>query len=224
VKKQTLVILILILFVTIFKINNANAVSCQEIKLKEVFFEEYYEDFLWKKTDGVREIKWSMPDNYINKEKVIRQFSEIEKQWVRESFKSIDDVLDSFKFIENNNNPDIVIGYTALKNSSGWWTVEGVKPYRERGYIQLRYDIDWWFGYKDRFIQTVQQELGNIMGAGDIKPSDKIISIFEDPAEKPYGNIPLLDFDKQVLKQLYKEDYCPKPRFDYPQTYLIVGI
>jgi predicted Zn-dependent protease len=202
-------------------INRVDAYDCNKVNFKEVFFEDYFENSLWQKTNSIRQIRWSMSSNYVYGQKVSKSFSETEKEWVRLAFNSIDNALESFAFIENNTNPDIVIGYTNLKNYAGYWTAEQSGLYRERGYIQLNPNIGWWFDYKEKFIHTVQHELGNVLGVGDIKPSNNIISVFEDPSQKPYGLIPMSDFDIKLLKQLYGEDLCVSRRTDYPQTYLI---
>ena len=219
-KKYIIALIILCSTLIYTTSNKVDASDCGAVNFKQTFFEEYSENSLWQKTDGVRQIRWTVSSKYINNKNISKDMTDKEKEWTRDAIKSIDDALDSFAFVENNANPDIVIGYTDVKIYSGYWTAEILK-YRQRGYIELNPSIGWWFNSRSKFIHTIQHELGNLLGAGDIKPSDNIISIFEDPAQKPYGVLPIPEFDRKLLKQLYGEDICKSIYRDYVQNYPI---
>lgn len=198
---------------------SASASTCANFNLKKLFFEDYYENSLWQTTNETRQIRWSFAKDYIYNHKITKQMTEEEKSWTREAFNSIDAALNSFEFVETSHSPDIVIGYTELVNVAGFWSTSVSGQHRVFGSIRLRDNLDWWFKDRKQFIKVVQHELGNLMGAGDIRKSDKIDSIFEDPIEGPFKDIELSDFDVKLLKQLYKERICFS--VDYTKSYIV---
>jgi hypothetical protein len=62
---------------------------------------------------------------------------------------------------------------------------------------------------KSQFIHAVQHELGNVLGLGDIKPTNDFASTQEDSWQPPYGPVPLSDYDTGMIRQLYGESTCP---------------
>lgn len=125
--------------------------------------------------------------------------------------------MDTVKFTEisQSSQAEIVIGYVALTSAAsqpgdfGYWSAWWNNNWRNRATIKLKDSKTSWFGVKNQFIHAVQHELGNVLGLGDIKPTNEITSTQEDRWQPPYGPLPLCDYDTGMIRQLYKESTCP---------------
>lgn len=190
---------------------NSNADQTKEIcpnyNLSSLFYEDYYPGTRWAN----KEITWSYNSPDIYGKQISRKVSDTEAEWIRQGIKSWDDALDtvSFKEILTYQDAEIKIGLTALESQfSGYWHSFWQNNIRHIGYIQIN-SLDNKITTEDRFIHTVQHEVGNVLGLGDMHRSGDINSVLEDPFEFPFGNKTLSDFDTGLIRQLYGESTCP---------------
>lgn len=195
----------------------ARAEVCPTYDFKSIFYDDYYPGTIWDNRSGSRNIVWSANASVIHDESVVRAFSAQELEWIRSAFKSWDDALDSVQFTESptNTQAEIVIGFvnmTSIPNAAGvqgywnaWWT----NNWRNRATIKLKATDTAWFSVRNQFIHAVQHELGNVLGLGDIVPTADFSSVQEDSWQRPFGEIPLSNFDIGLVRQLYGESTCP---------------
>ena len=180
---------------------------CLTYNLSSLFYDDYFPGTKWQN----KEISWSINSPVIYNKNISRSLSDTEVVLVRQAIKSWDDALDtvSFKEISDYQNAEINIGLTDLSNSfSGYWNALWQNNIRYKAYIQIN-ALDQKIVNEDRFIHTVQHEVGNVLGLGDIERSGDINSVLEDPFEFPFGNKTLSDFDTGLIRQLYGESTCP---------------
>jgi hypothetical protein len=141
---------------------------------------------------------------------VVRPFTDSEIDSIRTGINSWDDALDSISFKETANyqNSDIQIGLINLsRHLAGYWYSNwDSNLVRYKGYIKVNPNSI--FLNKEGLVHTIQHEFGNILGLGDIKPNEKIVSVMEDPFQDFYGNPVLGDFDITIIRQLYGESTC----------------
>ncbi len=165
----------------------------------------------------IRNITWSANASVIHDESVTRSFTSEELEWIRSAFQSWDDALDSLKFTEipQSAQAEIIIGYVALTSAAnqpgatGYWNAWWNNNWRNRATIKLKVSNTGWFSVKNQFVHAVQHELGNVLGLGDILPTNDFASTQEDSWQPPYGPIPLSDYDTGMIRQLYGESTCP---------------
>ena len=215
--RARIVLLVLVLLNILFPQQLVRAEVCPVYNFQSVFFEEYYPGTKWDNRSGNRSITWSANASVIHDESVTRSFTVEELEWIRSAFQSWDDALDSVKFTETPQSAqaEIVIGYVALTSAAnqpgatGYWNAWWNNNWRNRATIKLKVSNTSWFSVKNQFIHAVQHELGNVLGLGDILPTNDFASTQEDSWQPPYGPIPLSDFDIGLIRQLYGESTCP---------------
>jgi hypothetical protein len=215
--RARIVLLVLVLLNILFPQQLVSAEVCPVYNFQSVFFEEYYPGTKWDNRSGNRSITWSANASVIHDESVTRSFTLEELEWIRSAFQSWDDALDSVKFTETPQSAqaEIVIGYVALTSAAnqpgatGYWNAWWNNNWRNRATIKLKVSNTSWFSVKNQFIHAVQHELGNVLGLGDILPTNDFASTQEDSWQPPYGPIPLSDFDIGLIRQLYGESTCP---------------
>jgi len=189
---------------------------CPTFDFKHLFYADYKTGTHWDNSGGNLVITWSAKPQTVFDENVVREFSDQELQWVREAFISYDSVLStvSFEEVTPEDLPEIVIGFVELSTSPkqvgavGYWNSWSKDGSRVRGSIKLKSDKAEWFSNEHRFIHSVQHELGNTLGLGDIEPTPKFSSVLEDPWQPPYGSTRLSGTDRALLRQLYGESTC----------------
>ena len=216
-RKATGVILFALVCINLLvPIQQAQAEVCPVYNFQSLFFEEYY-GTKWDNRNGIRNITWSANASVIHDESVTRSFTLEELDWIRNAFQSWDDALDSVKFTETPQSAqaEIVIGYVTLisaanqPGATGYWNAWWNDNWRNRATIKLKVGNTSWFSVKSQFIHAVQHELGNVLGLGDIKPTNEFASTQEDSWQPPYGPVPLNDYDTGMIRQLYGESTCP---------------
>ena len=216
-RKATGVILFALVCINLLvPIQQAQAEVCPVYNFQSLFFEEYY-GTKWDNRNGIRNITWSANASVIHDESVTRSFTLEELDWIRNAFQSWDDALDSVKFTEppQSAQAEIVIGYVTLisaanqPGATGYWNAWWNDNWRNRATIKLKVGNTSWFSVKSQFIHAVQHELGNVLGLGDIKPTNEFASTQEDSWQPPYGPVPLNDYDTGMIRQLYGESTCP---------------
>ena len=222
-RKATGVILFALVCINLLvPIQQAQAEVCPVYNFQSLFFEEYY-GTKWDNRNGIRNITWSANASVIHDESVTRSFTLEELEWIRSAFQSWDEALDSVKFseISQSTQAEIVIGYVALTSAvnqpgaTGYWNAWWNNNWRYRATIKLKVSNTSWFSVKSQFIHAVQHELGNVLGLGDILPTNEFTSTQEDSWQPPFGPIPLSDYDTGMIRQLYGESTCPST---FPNT------
>jgi len=216
-KVTGVILLALVCINTFIPQQQARAEVCPVYNFQSVFFEDYYPGTKWDNRSGNKSITWSANASVIHDESITRSFTPEELEWIRSAFQSWDDALDSVKFIETPQSaqPEIVIGYVALTSAAnqpgatGYWNAWWNNNWRYRATIKLKDGATSWFSVKNQFIHLVQHELGNVLGLGDIRPTNDFASTQEDYLQPPYGPIPLSDYDTGMIRQLYGESTCP---------------
>ena len=198
--------------------NSAQAIvkKCPIYDLKQIFIADFATGSKWDNSSGDLQITWGANSNTIYDETVARVFTELEISWIRTAFRSWDNALEtlSFREVAPAENPQIVIGFVDLKPSEvqldamGFWNTWVSNGNRYRATIKLKVDESKWFSNKSHFIHTVQHELGNTLGLGDLAPSKSVVSVLEDPWQPPYGKSALSTTDVAMIRQLYGERSC----------------
>jgi hypothetical protein len=193
---------------------NAVAEECPKRDFSSLFFEEYFGDIKWDNKTATKEITWSSEVTSIEGEPIARQFTPAESEWLQASFDSWDMALETinFKRVIEAQGANVIVGMVPI-NNNGFWTVEQRGNYRTSGSIKLS-TISPFLSTRNGFIEAAQSEIGNLLGLGDILESADIDSVMKDPDTAPYGNIPLSDFDIELIRQLYGESTC---KSDWPQ-------
>jgi len=186
---------------------------CKKVNFSQLFYADYKTGTRWDNSKSELAISWSAQSLLINDEALARPFSEVELDWIRIAFKSWDDALGSLTFVEvePTASPQITIGYvdlvpqTAQPNAFGYWNSWSIDGIRSRATIKLKSAKVDWFSRKHQFIHTAQHEIGNVLGLGDISPTESIVSVLEDPWQPPYGRTTLSPTDVAIAKQFYGE-------------------
>jgi len=192
--------------------------TCKPFNLTKLFYADYSTGSHWNNTGLKNQITWSAQSPVINEETTNKAFTDQELTWIRTAFNSWDRALNSIDFLEVGPTaaPQITIGYVDLTpskiqpNAFGFWTAWVSDSKRNRASIKLKSSKSEWFSNSEQFIHTVQHELGNVLGLGDIAPTPKFASVLEDPWQPPYGNSKLGATDISLIRQLYGEATCPK--------------
>jgi hypothetical protein len=219
VKKSSsqIILVILVCLSLTFPQQQATGEVCPAYDFQSLFFEDYYPGKKWDNRSGNKNITWSARALMINDEPVTRSFTPEELTWIRSAFQSWDDALDTLKFSEMSQSAqaEVVIGYVALTSAdnqpgaNGYWDAWWKGNWRYRATIKIKASNSDFLRVKDQFIHTVQHELGNVLGLGDIVPSSEFTSTQEDGLQPPFGAIPLSQFDTGMIRQLYGESTCP---------------
>lgn len=186
---------------------------CKKFNFSQLFYADYKSGTHWDNSNGGATIGWSTQSLLINDEALARPFSEVERDWLRIAFKSWDDALDSLAFVEvePSASPQITIGYVDLTpqrsqlDAFGYWNSWSLEGIRTRATIKLKSSKMEWFSHKRQFIHTAQHEIGNVLGLGDISPTESFDSVLEDPWQPPYGRTALSSTDIAIAKQFYGE-------------------
>jgi hypothetical protein len=190
--------------------------KCTIYDFKRIFIADFATGSKWDNSSGDLQITWSANSSTIYDETVADAFTELEISWIRTAFRSWDNALEtvSFREVAPAERPQIVIGFVDLKPSEvqldamGFWNAWVSNGNRYRATIKLKVDKTKWFSNKSHFIHTVQHELGNTLGLGDLAPSKSVVSVLEDPWQPPYGKSALSTTDVAMIRQLYGETSC----------------
>jgi hypothetical protein len=191
----------------------AQAETCPQYNLQSLFFEEYYGEIKWDNSNAPRTLTWNVDAQVVGGIQVTRFFSAQEIEWLKLSFNSYDEVLDTidFQYINDASNADIQVGVVPNRGNgaldNGYWKVQEVGNFRASGSIQFVATSPF-LESKNGFIETVQSEIGNLLGLGDIRESVDVDSVLKDPDTAPFGSLPLSDYDIDLMRQFYGESTC----------------
>lgn len=200
---------VLALLMTVIAINPGYG-DCNRYDLDSLFFEEY-DGSHWDNSYGNIKIVWSANAPTVDGESVTRQMTKSQLEWTRTAFKSWDDALVSVSFVESRTYrvADVIVGITQLNDSllAQWsaWDSKDINGIRSEASIRINSSKKKWFSSKAQFIHVVQQEIGNVLGLGDIRPNSSFVSVMEDPPQNPVGNSYIGEFDTGLVRQLYRE-------------------
>jgi len=217
--KSRIALLICVLIAPLFSALSSSSATaaptqqCKSFNFTKLFYADYSTGSHWDNSGGKTAITWSAQTPIINDEPSNRAFTDLELTWIRSAFNSWDVALNSIEFLEVEPaaQPQITIGYVDLTpskiqpNAFGFWTAWVTDLKRQKATIKLKSSKAEWFSNSQKFIHTVQHELGNVLGLGDIKPSPKFASVLEDPWQPPYGHSKLGATDIAMIRQLYGE-------------------
>ena len=179
--------------------------------LADVFYDDFY-GVKWETPVGsFREITWSIEDKqlmlpngeYIESTASLSEYAST----IQEAFFIWDNAIDRISFIEshNGNSADITLSATTLDvdGSLGEWNYAyDASKHITKAIIRLNseeLDGEW-------LATTVMHEIGNILGLGDIQPSDAIKSVQEDPFVDKFEGRELWQDDKSLLELIYQND------------------
>lgn len=202
----------------IYSSATANTQACSTFDFKQIFFADYGTGSKWDNSNENLLITWSARSARIYDENTVRPFTDNEIEWIRTAIRSWDNALAtvSFREVNSQDSPQITIGFVELKpsevqlNAMGFWNTWVESGVRYHATIKLKSSEVRWFSIKSQFIQTVQHELGNTLGLGDLRPSTAFVSVLEDPWQPPYGKSNLSSTDVAMIRQLYGESTCTK--------------
>lgn len=207
------VILGIILMAALLSPTQARADVCPTFDLNNLFFEEYFPNNRWSSAGTTRTITWTTAATtfpVLNKP-VTAKFSTNEEQWLQETFNSQDEILDSVIFKKvSTADADITVGYGEVDEGAlAWWNAwwDTSTQIRYKATIRVSTKYNYLFLNRLYFVQTMQHELRNVLGMGDIRASSKIDSIQEDPY-RPRTSTVVLDDDFVMLRQHYGESTC----------------
>lgn len=215
--KKILCFILLVSFAYVPATASADEIKevCPSYNFSSIFYDDYYPGTKWSAN---KEITWSNNSPKINNKTISRKFSDIELNLTREAIKSWDDALEtiSFKEVLNYESADLNIGFVDLEESrlAGYWWSYWTNNMRYNASIQMN-SINDFNKDENQFRHVMQQEVGNVLGLGDMHKDENINSVFEDPLEPPYGNKILSDFDIGMVRQLYGESTCPSTFFSH---------
>lgn len=218
VRRISLALVLGIVFMNLFALTPANAIveKCPTFNFKHLFNADYTTGSHWDNSEGDLQIRWSLGSTFINDEKTLRPFTETEIGWIRAAFNSWDESLNSVSFIEVDPTqaPQISIGFVELlpspiqPNAIAFWSAWTTNLIRYRASIKLKASKTRWYSDQSQFIHTLQHEIGNVLGLGDIAPDLAMISVMEDPWQPPYGRLHLGKTDVEMIRQMYSESSC----------------
>jgi hypothetical protein len=196
------------------KPTSVKAEECTKQDFVSLFYDDYYPGTSWTRGGVQKTIKWTTSVSEIAGDTVSRAMTSNEMIWLREAIQSWDVATSSISFEESSDGSgELTIGWVPLQKLppgtdaywNAWWNNGGT---RIRATIKFG-DGESFLNDKNGFIHAARHEIGNVLGLGDIRPSDKFFSVMEDPWQPPYGNPLLDDFDYGLVRQLYGESTCP---------------
>jgi len=177
------------------------------INLDSIFYEDYL-GVKWETRPGeIRQLTWSIKDyGEWDTDLTALQIAKIKK-----AFGIWDYAIEGIDFAEldyNDRSADITISSFPVDGPSlnfAFWGCD----YDENMHINyaiIVFDSDDFDGNdlnNEYFLLTAMHEIGNILGLGDLAPSDEYRSVQEDPFPEQFTGYELWDFDKRMIDILY---------------------
>jgi hypothetical protein len=207
--------LVIALTLSIFSTTQASSnETCETFDLGKTFNFGFVPEFpKWTKPGESMVITWATFDSgELNGKRIQSSFSTYHREWLRESFQSWDEALDSITFQEVSiDKPvDIKIAWTQVLqlDYESLFSVEGKTGFRRNATIELKSGSPFLVA-KENFIQVAQSDIGHILGMGYITPSSEVVSVMEWPFQSPYGQMPLGSYDVALIRSIYSESTCP---------------
>lgn len=172
------------------------AQDCPTFNPSNTFYEEYSGP-VWKVPNGHRVITWGLGSSS-------RPFSVEELNTISKSFDQWDQYLDSISFKKIDALPaEITVSYAPLNWYQGYWTNLGNSKYKiemnSTGQVSKNIQI---------FHYIMMQEIGNVLGLGDIHVSKTdVFSVMVDGMMR-YDFSGYYEFDRIMIRTIYGESTC----------------
>ena len=190
--------------------------DCTPADLSTVFYDDYYAGTKWARAGEKAIITWTLKSPLIYNESTTREPTEAEAATIRQGVSSWDQQLESVEFQEIASDPaTMTIGWVSMTRGitqagalgywNAWWDGDRI---RNRATIKLR-DNSLISRDVAALLLAVQHEVGNVLGLGDIVPTDAFDSVQEDPWPDLSPRAVLSDFDVRMIRTLYSESTCP---------------
>ena len=215
VSKFYLILAIVLMFtsLTSLKPSSVQAEECTKQDFVSLFYDDYYPGTSWAQGGVQKTIRWTTSVSEIAGDTVSKAMTSNEMIWLREAIQSWDEATTSISFEESTDGSgELMIGWVPPQKlpsgTSAYWNAWWSNGIRNRATIKFG-DGKVFLNDKNGFIHAARHELGNVLGLGDIRPSEAFSSVMEDPWKPPYGNLRLDDFDFGLIRQLYGESTCP---------------
>ena len=178
-----------------------------KINLDSIFFEDYFGAKWETRPSQIRQLTWSIKDyGEWDTDLTASQIAKIKK-----AFEIWDYAIESINFVAldyNDRSADILISSLHLDGPGlnfGYWGYD----YDENmhiNYATIAFDSNDFGGNSlnnEYFLLTAMHEIGNILGLGDLAPSDEYRSVQEDPFPEIFSGDELWNFDKRMIDSLY---------------------
>ena len=177
--------------------------------LSSIFYEDYF-GFKWRSSEeSVRSITWSPTFDLIKVPgegtSVVTGDISVYMPTIRQAFRLWDDAIPEINFVETTegNSADITIAITHLPENAAYWN-SAVDSSKHIAKSSIRFnDLEMLYTYKEYRLTLAMHEIGNVLGLGDIIPSDSIQSVQEDPIPEDFSGSALWDYDKQLIARIY---------------------
>ena len=190
--------------------------DCTPADLSTVFYDDYYAGTKWARAGEKSVITWTLKSPLIYNESITREPTEAEAATIRQGVSSWDLQLESVEFQEIASDPaSMTIGWVSMTRGisqagalgywNAWWDGDRI---RNRATIKLR-DNSLISRDVAALLLAVQHEVGNVLGLGDIVPTDAFDSVQEDPWPDLSPRAVLSEFDVRMIRTLYSESTCP---------------
>jgi len=178
------------------------------------FSQLFYDDFyppghLWAFPGQRRVVVWSDQSQIVDGVTVLRLFNSTETALAQQAFSLWDLALDSveFRYSADPAVAQVLLGWTNEYGTWGHWSaMTGPAGVRDAAAIQLNGLLNF---APEALVHTLLHEIGNVLGLGDIVPSDEFVSVQEDPFPRPFVSAQLSAFDVALIRQLYSEPAWP---------------
>jgi len=178
-----------------------------KINLDSIFFEDYFGAKWETRPSQIRQLTWSIKDyGEWDTDLTASQITKIKK-----AFKIWDYAIESINFAAldyNDRSADILISSMHLDgaglNFAHWGYDYDKNMHINNATIAFdSNDFDSNSLNNEYFLLTAMHEIGNILGLGDLAPSDEYRSVQEDPFPEIFAGDELWNFDKIMIDSLY---------------------
>ena len=191
------------------------------LKNESFFIDKFFQNYFsvkWYTDDiSVKTVTYSFSSTELRtttdgtSKDITRLFSDSEKDIVNNSIKAWDASIDKiqFKLVNDNSEADITFGLTFIDGKGGrevgWSAVKTSSSSSLFNYVIVEVEDEDVLSDND-FTQKILNLIGKSLGFGDIRSTNSFESVMEVPAKGLYSEeVKLGDFDKGMIKTLYKE-------------------
>jgi hypothetical protein len=190
--------------------------DCSPADLSTVFYDDYYPGTKWARAGEKAVITWTIKSQTVFNESITREPTEAEVATIRQGISSWDLQLETVEFQESLSDAALLtIGWVQMSSGitqagalgywNAWWSGSLI---RNKATIKLR-DNSLISRDVAALLLAVQHEVGNVLGLGDIVPTDAFDSVQEDPWPDLSPRAVLSEFDVRMIRTLYSESTCP---------------
>lgn len=176
-----------------------------------LFYTDYY-GIRWADTGTIRTVTWSTVSDTLNlahpngeTAAVVADPTPYLGIFAR-AFELWDAALDSvtFQMTDTGNAADVALAITNLDGPGGvdgWWTAS----WQNGRFTAATIQFDPFGISNGDLLTTALHEIGNILGLGDIRPSNSLRSVMEDPFPESFSGDTLWDDDIEIIRSYYGE-------------------